>query len=167
MMPQTAHQHSYKVEKIAQPNWYWAAAGVTVRNHYSLPETFSQCRLASILLNRRECCEDCDACNVTFSLERTLRAMGHFASKATGGLDCVDAGEITGRGDLVILQRAAASAGGPKRFYALFNSSMNPMSPTTYDTYIGDVQTGLVQTRPHRPHDVIAAEMRYITQLGR
>lgn len=162
-----ADLHDHKVAKIAQPNWYWAAVGVTVRTHYPVAQKYSQCELAGILLGRAECCEDGAACNVEYDMEQTLRALGHFQSRAEGGLDCVEASKITGRGDLVILQRAAAVSGGPKTYHVLFESGMNPMEPTNYYSYIGNVQTGQIETRGHYPYDVIKAEMRYITRLGR
>lgn len=142
--------HAYSIEKIAQPNWYWAAIGVTVRNHYAATPKFSQCQLAELQLGRSDCCASPAACNVEFDVERTLRDLGHFDSVGTRVLGGRKAEDLWRAGDLAIFEYAPKQKGQPPTFLVMLECHMTGGDPSErFSAHMGDIQTGLVTTRDY------------------
>lgn len=73
----------YQLDSQEQTYWCWAAVAQSVRAHFNSRSPLSQCQVATQTLNRFEnlavnCCQDPDACNIPYFLDRALSQVGHL-----------------------------------------------------------------------------------------
>lgn len=157
----------YKVERPKKSNWYWAAIGVAVRDHYNVETKYTQCRLAELIFNRHDCCDEGDTCNETHSLKDTLAQLRHLDKAVKGRIiGPMEAMEVTRRGDLIIFQHGPNKLNKTHSFYVTFLCEYDVYEGAQYKATVGDIQTGEVQVVDYS--DVSKeAEMFYVTKLGR
>lgn len=92
--PPGSARTNFTIEPQEQTNWCWAAVGVSVARFYDPAHSQSQCELASVALDRNDCCSDGAAdltkCNQPWYLDRVLNINGNLESKRTESMSFTD-----------------------------------------------------------------------------
>jgi hypothetical protein len=78
---------TFAIQNQRLDNWCWAAVAASVAGFFTPGNPWTQCKIASTLLNA-SCCSDPapnPPCNDTFYLDRALQLVGHLGSTMKSG----------------------------------------------------------------------------------
>lgn len=117
-----------------QSNWCWAANAASISVFYNGGSTVTQCIVASMCLNRTDCCNgNVPACNVPYYLDRALKIVGSFKQLINQpvGLPVIKS-EIEGR---CVVGARIGWQGGGGHFVTLFG--YNDLTPNGF-VYVAD-----------------------------
>jgi Papain-like cysteine protease AvrRpt2 len=80
-------QLDYPYEPQEKTEWCWCAASASVAQFYRKDSKWTQCKIAELILNRSDCCNDGPGgavCNEPRPLDKSLRKLNHLRNVLYG-----------------------------------------------------------------------------------
>jgi Papain-like cysteine protease AvrRpt2 len=71
---------NFKIQAQVRLNWCWAAATASIVNYYEKNESWTPCKVANVVFNRKDCCGVLDGvwCDKGVEFYKALEMMGHL-----------------------------------------------------------------------------------------